>query len=596
MKYLDEVKKLLKLCSERLKSFDREKFSSSISITKVFKKENFKDLFNVKFFVNTMFSVLGIALAVYISFQSIGLQGSKKYTIATNKAEEYFYAGSYDEAIQEYIKISKTDKLSPIWDAKISEVYSVKGDTENSKKYIDKVKQTESKDGDVLNYIVFTEFMNKDYSNALKDGEEALTVCDSNKSLIKTMFTVYMANNQLEKAKKLLSTYPIDSKSAYDTAEYARMLMILGDWNNGYNELKEAWLINKDEYKIYDVLSQSALYNRDKLLEDISNLSTKNPNDVVYKMWLAKVYSLSDATAEEGTKILESIKNQDVGKIEIKLIEAAILQSSGKNDKADELLNSLIQQNSNDYTVLHTAGWFYLNRKEYEKADKYCKESILKNKDYPDNYGFLMPEILKAEGKSSEGEPYFRTAMLKEPYNYNIMLNIADYYWYTTKNSEKALEYFKFAEIVKPDEPLIKYNMALIQLSNNKIDEAINILKQCIKLDDRSSKYHRTLGTIYMTKGDTKLGIAEIRYAYSADESDVLALNNAGCYYITAEENYDRGLYNFQKAVEGLRPTDDKYTKDTITENYNKAKKFVEEYKSGKGNEVIKVPEFVLFY
>lgn len=594
MKYLDEVNKLFKLYNEKLKLFYREKFMSAIG--NIFNKENIKGLFTMKFFLNTIFSILGISLALGISYQSIKLQDSKKYSIATNKAEEYFYAGAYDEAIQEYIKISKTDKLSPIWDAKISEVYSVKGDIENSRKYIDKVRQADSKDGDVLNYIVFTEFMNRDYSTALEDGEDALKIAGSNKSLIKTMFTVYMANNQMDKAKKLLSTYPIDAKSSYDTAEYARMLMILGDWNNGYKELKEAWKINKDEYKIYDVLAQIALYNRDKLLEDVSKLSTDNPNEVVYKMWLAKVYSSSDTTAEEGAKILDKIKNEDVGKIEIKLIEASILQNTGKGDKADELLNNLIKQSGNDYTVLHTAGWFYLNKKDYTNAERYCKESILKNKDYPDNYAFLMPEILKAQGKSSEGEPYFRTAMLKEPYNYNIMLNIANYYWYTTKNSEKALKYFKFAEIVKPDDAEIKYNMALIQLSNNNLQEAIDILKQCIKMDDRSSKYHRTLGTIYMTKGDTKSGIAEIRYAYNADESDVLALNNAGCYYITVEENYDRGLYNFMKAAEGLRSTDDKYTKDTITENYNKAKKFVDQYKNGKGNEAIKVPDFVLFY
>lgn len=557
-----------------------------------------KRIFNKKVLrvvMNLFFSAIGIAAAAYISMNIIHLRESRKVTITTNKAEEDFYNGKYDDAVTEYIKIAQTDKLSPWWNMKIAEVYSVKGDLDNSRKYIDKVKEQKSKDGDILNYIVFTEFMNKDNKAALKDGEEALKIAPNNKSLIKTMFTVYMADKQNEKAKNMLTMYPLNKKSAYDTAEYARMLMLLGNKSEGYNELKTAWLINKDEYKIYDVLSQVATYNRDDLLQDVTQLSDKNPNDVVYKVWLAKIYSLTEATADQANSILSSIKNQDVGQIEVKLIEASILQNTNQVDKANDLINSVIKQNKGSFSVLHTAGWFYLNKKDYANAELYCKESILANKDYPDNYGFLMPQILQAEGKANGGEPYFRTALLKEPYNYNIMLNIANFYWYTNKNTDKAMEYFKFAETVKPDDPEIKYNMAEIYLSNNDTKNAISVLKQCISMADSIGKYHRTLGTIYMVTGDVSDGIAQIRYAYHADESDVLTLNNAGCYYITVEEDFQRGYYNFQKAYEGLKPTADKYTKDTITANYNKAKDFYDKYTNGNG-ETLQIPDFTLFY
>lgn len=558
------------------------------------KNKEYKKFFKHRYIT----SLLGIAGALVITGSIIyyreKVQTQQKVTITTNKAEEYFYGAKYDDAINEYLNIQKIDKTSNLWNAKIAEVYSVKGDIENSKKYIDKAKN-DKKTAELLNYIIFTEFMNKDYKSALDDGEKALKDYPHDKKLIKTMFTVYMANNELNKAKSLMNIYPVDSNSSYDMAEYGRMLMIEGDMDNGFKNLKLAWDKNKDEYKVYDVLAQISVYNKDKILELVTNLSEKNKEEVVYKMWLAKIYSLQKETAEQAGQILDSIKNKDVGKIEFKLIKASVLQNTNKTKEADELMNTLIKENKDSYTILHTAGWYYLNKKEYDKAEKYCKESILKNRDYPDNYGFLMPEILKDEGKSIEGEPYFRTAMMKEPYNYNIMLNIANFYWYTNKNTDKAMEYFRFAEIVKPDDADIKYNMALIDLNNKKDDDAIKLLSECIKLADAVPEYHRTLGTVYFLKGNTKEALQQIRYAYNGDENDILTLNNAGCYYITVDANLDRGMFNLKKAYEGITKDTDKYTKDTITENYNKAKKLYDDYTSG-NSKTLKVPDFIMFY
>ncbi|HEY5561270.1 MAG TPA: tetratricopeptide repeat protein [Clostridiaceae bacterium] len=547
---------------------------------------------------NYIIASISIALALFIALPIVSARENKKYDITDNKAEEYFYAGDYSKSINEYLNLAKKDKLSPMWDVKIAGVYSVQGDMINSKRYLKRAKEAQSKNSDILNYIIFTEFMNKDYDVALLDGEEALKIDGKNPELMKTMFTVYMANNELDKAKALIAKYPVNNKSAYDMAVYARMLMLVEDWDGGFKELKAAWYVNRDEYKIYDVLSQIAAYNRDALLEKISVLSTAEPSEVAYKMWLAKIYSAGEETAELAQGLLNDINGKNIGNIEVKLIEATILQNQKKVDEANTLISQIIKANSNSYSVLHTAGWFYLNQKDYSLATKYCKLSILKNKNYPDNYGFLMPEILKAEGKSIEGEPYFRTALLYEPYNYNTMLNIANYYWYTTKNSDKAMEYFKMAELVKPTDPEIIYNIASIEITNNKPDEAIPLLNQCIKLDATNPKYYRALGTIYMLKKDFPNAIIQIKNAYHANENDILALNNAGCYYISIEgiDKLPQGLFNLQKAYEGLKPSDSQYTRDSITENYNKAKKLNDDYQNGSDNQVLTIPEFVFFY
>ena len=566
-------------------------------------KDRFYDFDFIELFKNGGFRARALIIAISAIFIAacIILPSSlkaeeKKYIITDNKAEEYFYAGDYTNAIDEYIKIASKYPEAPIWDAKIAEVNSVTGDIVDSEKYIKIAKAFKSKDGYVLNYIVFTEFMNKDLDAARADGTEALKLNKNNKNLIKTMFTVYMSSNQNAEAKDLLTRYPVNTKSSYDIAEYSRMLMLLDDWDNGLKELNTAWKLNPDEFKVYDVLSQIATYNGDLLLQKITDLSTANPKEVSYKMWLAKIYSLHEASAEQSQTLLTSIANENIGNIEVKLIEAAVLQNSNKMDQGDALITQVIKQYPNNYSVLHAAGWYYLNKKDYTNAMKYCKASIVKNKDYTDNYGFLMPEILKAEGKNSEGEPYFRTALLKEPYNYNIMLSLANYYWYTTKDSGKAMEYFQLAATIKPNDPEIKYNMALIMLTNKNDTEAINLLNQCIKLDSSVGKYYRSLGTVYMLRKDYPNAILNIRGAYSDNENDILALNNAGCYYIIVESNLQRGLYNLQKAYEGINNNYDQYTKDTITANYKKAQKLQSDFDNGSDNQVIKIPEFIFLY
>lgn len=589
------LKKWLEDIKEKYKSFSFKKLINFERFTKFKKYINLK---NVKSVLKHKYFIISIAVIAAISICGAILysQENKKYKITTNKAEDYFYLGEYDKAIEEYNAIAAKDKKSPLWNLKIAEVYSVKGNVDDSRKYIAKAKSTDSKDSQILNLLVFTEFMNKDYNVAAEDGENALKLLPKDKKLIKTMFTVYMANNELDKARLLMKLYDVDNKSAYDSAEYARMLMLLDQWDEGFKLLSQAWNLDKDEYKLYDTLSQISVYNKDKLLEKITDLSSKNPDNIAYKMWLAKIYSLAPETAPQAADLLKSLQGKDTGKIEIKLIESSVLQNSGEAAKADAMINTLIKDNGDDYRVLHTAGWYYLNKKDIDKAEKYCKESIVKNKYYPDNYGFLMPEILKAKGKSLEGEPYFRTALYLEPYNYNIMLNIANFYWYTTKNTTKALEYFKFAEIVKPDDAEIKYNMALIYLTNNNKDEAVKLLAQCIKLDDVVPKYHRTLGTIYFLNKDTASAIKEIRYAYHGDENDILTLNNAGCYYISVESNLDRGLYNMEMAYKGINKSTDQYTKQVIESNYNKVKKLVDDYKNGQPNQKLQVPDLTLFY
>ncbi|MGL4772934.1 MAG: tetratricopeptide repeat protein [Clostridium sp.] len=551
--------------------------------------------------------ILTCSFAFIVMFSAKLATTEDTVSIATNKAEEAFYNGDYDTAIVEYQKL-QGDEAWPIWEVKLAEVHSLKGEFVKSNNlladaYEKRVKLIErdgygkyaEKDMELASDIVFISLMNNNMEKALEYGEIMLGDNYANKKLYRTMVPVYVLNNRTEDAKKIIDKYPIDEKSAYDMSIAAYLNIMVNEWDEGLEVLKDAWHKDMDEIKVFDVIAQISAYDNDLVLQKITKLSEKNPDELAYKMWLAKIYSMREESAPQAEEILKSLEGKEIGKVNHKIIEAKVLQNTGRQEESTKLLEEIIKDEKKSFLGYHVAAWNAFEKEDYSKAFEYCQKSILENKEYADNYGFLIPEIMIKQKQDKIAEPYLRTAISIEPYNYNIMLKIADYYWYTTQDGEKAFNYFNMASKLKPNDAEIFYNMALVQISRGKVDEAEAYLKQAIKINGSNTKYYRTLGTFYLNNGKEQQGIEAIRNAYAVDSSDILTLNNAGIYYISIEGDVNRGYVNLKSAYDGITDSTDKETKDTITSNYTKAKELYDAYMQNNGAQ-LQVPNFTLFY
>lgn len=564
------------------------------------------------------------ASLIFYGFDNGGIMRKKEVlSIANNQAEEYFYDGKYEEAIKEYKKLLAEKPDNPMWAVKIAEIYSVQRNLEDSNQYLEKAKKIREEnltgdaeekyesykaiDAQVADYIVFTELMNKNYEEAMNYGENVLKLYKNDKKIIRTMIPVYMANNRYDLAKELVTSYPVDRTSSYELAQFSYLNMLIDNWDYGLSVLKASWYQDKDEVKVYDVLASISKYNQDILIEKITKLSEAHPQEAAYKMWLSKIYSMRPETAAKAQEHLDQAEKLDseVGEVQKTILQARIHQNSNKIEEADELMNKLIEEAGDDYRILHTAGLFYYEKGQYDKALEYCKNSIFQNREYADNYGFLMTDILKAMEKSDEGEPYFRTALYYEPFNYNILQTIAEYYWLTAKDDAKALEYFNFFEIIRPRDSEIKYLTAQIYLTNQNWEEAANVLKKCIEINPNIARYHRSLATIYLkmdeasgTSTMNKKAFAEMSKAYELDKSDILTVNNLGCYHIAFNVEIAKSRNYFIEAKKGIKDNTDENVKKTILDNYNKIDEIYRKYNAGttNDNETITVPEFALFY
>ena len=561
--------------------------------------------------VITMIISLIIAIGIAVMVKSIVGTKTEEISIATNTAEADFYNRKYDAAIAGYTKLQEKEDW-PIWNVKIAEIYSVKGDLIKSNEILQNVYETrnkiidtkkeeldtlEVKDRELTNYIVFTALINGENKKALEYGEIFLKDYPKDKNLLKTMFTVYMVNGNKDKAKEIVNRYPRNDDTASDLVILARMSMLIDDFDNGFTLLKDAWYKDKNEVKIFDVIAQIADYNQTDILDKISKLEKKEPNELAYKMWTAKIYSMSkDKDSEEkASKLVDNLENEDVGTVNLMLIKSNIYQNIGEIEKSKEVLDEIMKNNPDSFIGYYAAAWQAYNNQKYDEAFKNCEKSIIMNKDYPNNYGFLIPEIMAKQNKSEEAEPYFRTALYKEPFNYNNIIKIAEYYRNTVKDNTKSLYYYGLASKIKPNDAEIYYNIALIKINNQREDEAIELLKKSISLSGKVSKYHRALGTVYLNKKKNEEALKEIRNAYDIDKNDILTLNNAGCYYISIEGDIGRSMTNLKAAYDGINEETSAEDKQTITDNYNRVKNLSGTYNK-KNEATLTTQDLKLFY
>lgn len=568
-------------------------------LSEIYKRLNKNGWFEPVFVIGMSLTVtLGIVVGVHSAF------GQANVTIANNIAEEYFYEGKYDEAIEEFENLQK-DEEWPIWKVKQAEIYSIKGDYDKSNSLLkeaviirNKLIQKDAnkyleKDSEFINEVVYSFFINKEYDQAVSLGEDYILNNEEYKPLMRTMLAIYMSLGENDNAKEIVEEYNVDENSAYDMSVYANMQMMIGDVKGTLNTLKEAFEVDKDEINILDVVNQLVNYDRDEVISYLKELSTDN--DEAYKLFLAKVYSMDKDEYIEAIGILDSLDESLKESLVYGVLKAQVLYKIGNEREATDIVNSIINTKDSGYAKYYIEATKYLKQGNYDKAIEACKKSILENNDYTDNYCTLLPEILIAKNETESIESYFRTAILEEPFNINMIVNIGNYYANNLGQYYKAAQYYELASKLNPNDGEIYYLLGKMEVNKEKYDAAIEWFEKAISLDSGNGKYFRALGTAYYNIGDNEAAIYNTREAYALDEADVLALNNAGCYYIMVEKDIWRGFSNIEAAYEEMTGSMDAETKKKIIDNYNKAKDIFDKYIEDE-NIDINIPEFDLFY
>lgn len=524
----------------------------------------------------TLVLSLVFAFVVLVSIQAI--MGEKTVSITVNKAEQYYYDGKLDDAINEYMTM-QNDDIWPIWTVKAAEVYSVQGDVTQSDNLLREAMVKRDKamleggdkyieqDKELINQVVFTFYINNELDQAESLGEYYLTTYNSYKPLLKTMFAIYLAKEDTKSAEEIVKSYPVNEEDAYDLAVLAKMEMMLGNYDDGLSNLKKSYNLDKNEIKSFDVIMETSEFDKDKLLNKLEELSEESPKEEAYKVWIDEINMLDSSNMD----LDEAITNEINDNINIEALD------------------------KDSYVYNYAEAWNYYNKGQYDKALEYCNAAIVANPEYENTFGILMPKILIANGNADKIEGYFRTAIYNEPFNYNLITSMGKVYENDMQNYEKAKASLNFALSLNKNEDALYYDLAFVDMDMENTDEAIKDLNEAISINKDYYKYYRTLGTVYFNDKNYEKAIENIRKAYSLNEKDVLSLNNAACYYIMVDKDIWRGYSNIESAYNDMPSDLDQVSKDLITKNYEKIKKVYDKYVNDE-NTVVEINDLELSY
>ena len=565
-------------------------------------KSNNHSLNKSKYFMPILLMIIYLCIALFITLGVRSVFGNQKedesIKISDNSGEEFYFNDKYDSAITEFTSLQEKDNW-PSYTADTAKIQSIQGNYVKSNSTLQKAYEgrnkvidtkgaqndnIKEKDVDLASQIVFTYFLNGEYKKALDYGEFYLNIYPQESKLQQTMFTVYLSNNESEKAKYIVKNYSLDEQNSDDIVSLAQMNFILGNYDIGLKLLNEAWNVDKNSLKIFDAVEQVS--DRTTLLNDVDKAKEENKNEEFHNAVLAKIYSLNEADKEKALALVEKMDKENVDSANVDLLKYDLL----KDKDGQEIIDTL--KDKYDETTLmgcYIRAIENYENKKYDEAFKYAKKCIVIGTYY------LIENIKSAQQKPQLAEPFVIDAMYNEEYNYNTIVKTAEYYKNVLKDSNKAIHYYELAGHVNPKDADIFYNIGLIQLNNQRIDDAIESIKKSISISESNPKYYRALGCIYLDKKDDEKSIEYIRKAYDLDDKDILTLNDAACYYAMIDNNIDRAMTNIKSAYDGINEETKEENKNIISDNYNRIKSAFDSSQKD-GNSKTKISELKLIY
>lgn len=591
------LKSLLKKFRNIFKPINRCIKTSMSKVINLYKKANSKNKFVEPVFVITASCLLVLVMIISIKrFTTV-----EEVNITSNAAEYLYYKNEYDKAIEEYKKMQEGSEW-PIYTVKIADLYSLQGEKEKSNTLLrealikrDKVIKEEGyeiykdKDLELIKSMLFTFTLNKEYGDVVSFGEQYIKEYGQNKDIFKILFTAYIQTNNEYKALELLDTYTLDKKSSQDIASYANMNILINEWDNGIDLLKDAWDIDNNDLNIFNAIRKMYIYDKDSLIDTLKNKINES-NEDEYKAFLAAAYSMDKGSVDKAATLIDELEDKKIENINIDIIKQEINNNSNNENKDQKYLEDAIHKskaiNKESYSTYYLLSLKALSDEKYDEALTYAKKSINSNTNNCASYGILIPSILEGKKEFAPIEIYYREAMKKEPFNYEVVINLANYYANYVSNDEKAKEYYNFAINLRKNNSALYKKLADINIKDEKYKDAIENIKDAIKIDDNIQEYYTTLGALYLGEGNYEEGIEVTRKAYSMNDKDVRSLNNAAWYYIVVEKDLLRGFENLKAAYSEMPAGIKSEDKNIIIENYNYIKKSYDKFIAEDSEEV----------
>jgi arylsulfatase A-like enzyme/Tfp pilus assembly protein PilF len=162
-------------------------------------------------------------------------------------------------------------------------------------------------------------------------------------------------------------------------------------------------------------------------------------------------------------------------------------------------------------------------------------QGILKQDPNVIDAWFMLGNVHAAHGKPRQAIEYFKKALALKPDDEMAVVNMANAYRAAGQDEEALVGYRRFLQL-DPNNAQVRYEMAQILIDRAEYDEAASALRRALELEPKMAAAQNALGVIAFRRGDVALAQQEIRKALAQKPDVRLAHFNLA---LIAEERRD---------------------------------------------------------
>lgn len=299
-------------------------------------------------------------------------------------------------------------------------------------------------------------------------------------------------------------------------------------------------------------------------IEKLDKLIRKNPKNADLFIKRSELY-LEVKNVKEAINDLEIALKVDTLRQDVYTRLSDLYLSVGQSEKAKNILTLCLYRFPFNVTARVELAKLYLYVQMYSEAMNEILNIETNNLQNADSY-FVKALILNETETYDDAIKALKKAIEYNPEHweaYNLLGMI-----YARQKNPMALEYFKTAVRLFPDNSEIRFNAGYVFQQFGEVDKAISEYNQAIKLDSTFYQAYYNLGYLYVIENkDYKNALAYFTAAIKCDSAAYKAYYNRGYTYELsgeyklAEADYRKALKispNYDPAVEGLNDIIDK--------------------------------------
>lgn len=237
-------------------------------------------------------------------------------------------------------------------------------------------------------------------------------------------------------------------------------------------ELAEQYEISKAENKpIYldaddlaDLADWYAMHGKEKEAIEVTEYGLAlHPGSTPLLVEQAYLF-IDTQKREKAREIIEQIS--DDYSSEVKVLKANILFGDGKTEEAEQLLDSIEDEDKEDLANIVDIAYMYIDAGYPEKATPWLEKGFPKHAE-DDAYLAAVADYFRAQGMEQEAEKYYNKLIDKNPYSAPYWFGLARCY-FEQRKFDKAIEACDFAIVADEEfsEAYIMKGHAFHELGN----------------------------------------------------------------------------------------------------------------------------------